>query len=55
LPNFEGLAYKLNFPASHESNFAAYFTGRQIFGPENSAKVGFGPKVDFKYHFFDFK
>jgi len=32
LPNFKGRA--CNFTALHESNFAAYFTGCQLFGPE---------------------
>jgi len=41
LPNFKGRACKLDFPALHESNFAAYFTGCQLFGPEKSVKVDF--------------
>jgi len=41
LPNFKGRACKLNFPALHESNFAAYFTGCQHFGPEKSIKSRF--------------
>jgi len=41
LPNFKGRACKLDFPALHESNFAAYFTGCQPFGPEKSVKVDF--------------
>jgi len=49
LPNFKGRACKLDFPALHESNFAAFFTGCQLFGPEKSVKV---EKVDFKYRFF---
>jgi len=36
LPNFKGRACKLDFPALHESNFAAYFTGCQILGPVKS-------------------
>jgi len=28
LPNFKGSACKLDFPALHKSNFAAYNTGR---------------------------
>jgi len=36
LPYFKGRACKLDFPALHESNFAAYFTGCQLFGPEKS-------------------
>jgi len=39
LPNFKGRACKLDFPALHKSNFAAYFTGCQLFGPENTVKV----------------
>jgi len=47
LPNFKESACKLDFPALHTSNFAAYFTGCQLFGPEKSAKVDFwGRKVD---------
>jgi len=38
LYNFKGHACKLYFPALHESKFAAYFTGWQIFGPESSLK-----------------
>jgi len=41
LPNFKGRACKLDFPALHESNFAAYFTGCQLLGPEKSVKVEF--------------
>jgi len=41
LPNFKGRACNLDFPALHESNFAAYFTGCQLFGPEKSVKVDF--------------
>jgi len=45
-PNFKVRACKLDFPALHESNFAAYFTGCQILGPEYSVKVNLrGPKV----------
>jgi len=59
LPNFKGRACKLDFPALHESNFAAYFTGYQILGPEKSVKVDLrGRKVDKKSIFdpkFDFK
>jgi len=32
--NFKGRACKLDFPALHESKFAAYFTRWQILGPE---------------------
>jgi len=41
LPNFKGRACNLDFPAQHESNFAAYFTESQLFGPEKSAKIEF--------------
>jgi len=41
LPNFKGRACKLDFPALHESKFAAYFTGCQICGPEKSDQVDF--------------
>jgi len=41
LPNFKGRACKLDFPALHESNFAASFTGCQILGLEKSNKVDF--------------
>jgi len=34
LPNFKGRACKLDFPALHKSNFAVYFTERQILGSE---------------------
>jgi len=36
LSTFKGRACKLDFPALHESNFAAYFTG-----PEKSVEVDF--------------
>jgi len=36
LSNFKGRACNLDFPALHESNFAAYFKGCQLFGPEKS-------------------
>jgi len=66
LPNFKGRACKLDFPALHESKFAAYFTGWLIVGPEKSVKVDFlcrrvdkksvldpkVEKVDFKCRFF---
>jgi len=32
LPKFKERACKLDFTALHESNFAAYFTGCQLFG-----------------------
>jgi len=49
LPNFKGRACYLDFPALHESNFAAYFTRWQLFGPEKSVNVDFrGRKVDKK-------
>jgi len=59
LPNFKGRACKLDFPALLESNFAAYLTGCQLFGPEKSVKVYLrgrkfgkklilGPKVNLK-------
>jgi len=41
LPNFKGRACKLDFPALHERNFSAYFTGCQIEEPEQSVKVDF--------------
>jgi len=41
LPYFKGSACKLDFPALHDSNFAAYFTGCQIFGPDKSFIVNF--------------
>jgi len=41
LPNFKGRACNLDFPALHESNFAAYFTGCQLFGPEKLIKSRF--------------
>jgi len=41
LPNFKGRACNLDFPAVHESNFAAYFKGCQFLGPEKSFKVDF--------------
>jgi len=41
LPNLKGRNCKLDFPALHERDFAAYFTGCQLFGPEKSVKVGF--------------
>jgi len=31
----------LDFPALHESNFAAYFTGCHILGPEKLVKIVF--------------
>jgi len=40
-PNFNERTCKLDFPALHESNFAAYFTGCQIFVPEKSVKAKF--------------
>jgi len=49
LPNFKGCTCKLDFPALHESNFAAHFTGYLILGPEKSVKVDFwGRIVDLK-------
>jgi len=39
--NFKGRICKLDFPARHESKFAAYFTGWQILRPEKSVKVVF--------------
>jgi len=58
--------YGAYFPALLGSNFAAYFTGCQIFGPEKLVKVDFGgrkfnkkavfgPIVDFKWVKVDFK
>jgi len=41
LPNFKGRTCKLDFPALHESKFAAYFTGCLLFEPEKSVKVEF--------------
>jgi len=52
LPNFKGHAFKLYFPAVHESNFIAYYIGCQILWPEKSIK---SQKVDFKYRLFDLK
>jgi len=40
-PNLKGRACNLDFPALHESNFAAHFTGCQLFGPAKSFKVDF--------------
>jgi len=59
LPNLKGRVCNLDFPALHENNFVAYFTGCQLFGPEKLVKVDFGglkvdkqsildPKVDLK-------
>jgi len=45
LPNFKGRNCNLDFPTLHESNFAAYFTGCQLYGLEKTVKV---EKVDFK-------
>jgi len=43
---------EISFPALHETNFAAYFTGWQILGPEKSILE---PKVDSKYRFYELK
>jgi len=45
LPNFKGRVCKLDFSPIRESNFAAEFTGYQIFG---AAKSVLDPKVDLK-------
>jgi len=63
LPNFKGRACNLDFPALHESNFAAYFIqGASFLGPKSQLKSNFeaeksilDPKVDLKYRFFDLK
>jgi len=52
LPNFKGRACKLDFPALHESNFGAYFTGHQKVQKVDKKSI-LDPKVDFKDRFFD--
>jgi len=48
-PNSKGRTCKLNFPALHKSNFAAYFTGCQIRQTRKVDKNSvLEPKVDFE-------
>jgi len=53
LHNFKGRACKLDFPALHESNFTAYITGCQLFGPEKSVKVDLCDRKDDKKSILD--
>jgi len=55
LPNFKGRACNLDFPALHESNFAAYFTGCQLFWTQKSIISRKVEKVNYKYRFFRLK